>query len=157
MDGEWSFIDNDSFGLDWFIDDPFEQHHDQSLTQIQNQLPPQLVLPQMTPQPQPQPQQQEPVQLSGHPESQRTIFTLEFQREISQWFMQNMNTPMQTKDTEDYFITKYGLTRRQVKTAFNNRRQRVIVPFRLKYRNEIEQTVISQLQSLGLQLVRVDE
>jgi hypothetical protein len=64
---------------------------------------------------------------------------------------------MQTKETEDYFITKYGLTRRQVKTAFNNRRQRVIVPFRLKYRNQIQRTMNSQLQSLGLQFVCVDE
>jgi hypothetical protein len=165
MDGEWSFLDNDSFGFDWFIDDPFEHAHDQSLTQSQNQLPPQLALPQVTPQPLPQPQidfqqyeqQQKPDKLDHHPESQRTIFKFEFQREISRWFMQNINILLQTKDTEEDFIIKYELTRRQVKTAFNNRRQRMAVPFRLKYHKQIKQTVISQLQSLALQLVCADE
>jgi hypothetical protein len=34
--------------------------------------------------------------------------------------IQNMNIPLQTKEIEDDFILKYGLTHRWVKTAFNN-------------------------------------
>jgi hypothetical protein len=167
MDDEWSFLDNDSFGFGWFINDPFDHSHDQSLTQSQNQLPPQVELPRVTPQPLPrlQPQidfqeheqQQRPTQLYRHPQSQRTVFTLEFQREISRWFIQQISTPLQTKATENYFIVKYGLTRRQVKTAFNNRRQRLVVPFRLEHPKQIQQNVISQLESLELELVCVDE
>jgi hypothetical protein len=161
MDDEWSFLDSDSFGFDWFIDDPFEHFQNQSHTQSQNQLPPQVVLPQVTPQlrpqPQPQPQmdfqehkqQKRSTELYHHPESQRTVFTLEFQREISQWCMQNMTTPLRTKTTENYFIVKYRFTRRQVKTAFNDRRQRLVDPFRLEHQKQIQQTVIPQLQSLG--------
>jgi hypothetical protein len=55
---------------------------------------------------------QKPVKLRLHPENRRTVFTLEFQNEISECLIQNMNIPLQTKEIEDDFILKYGLTHR---------------------------------------------
>jgi hypothetical protein len=43
MNGEWSFVDSESFGFDWFMEDPCEQFHEQSIPESQNQLPSQLV------------------------------------------------------------------------------------------------------------------
>jgi hypothetical protein len=83
--------------------------------------------------------------------TQRGIFTKEAQIEMSNWITQNWECPFLKKEEEDYFCTKHGLTRRQVKTAFNNRRQRILAPFRLKGQQELlsRQQPVRRIGQLG--------
>jgi hypothetical protein len=50
--------------------------------------------------------------------------------EMNQWIIAHAARPYLTKEEVHYFMTKHGLTHRQVKIAFNNRRQRIIAPMR---------------------------
>jgi hypothetical protein len=69
---------------------------------------------------------------------------------MNKWILEHTKNPFLTKGDEDYFMTKYGLTRRQVKTACNNRRQRIIVPVRLAAAEELEQHFMTKLTLLGI-------
>jgi hypothetical protein len=53
----------------------------------------------------------------------RVSFSTEAHREINQWFAGHASHPYQTKEQEDLFMIKYGMSRSQVRTAFNNRRR----------------------------------
>jgi hypothetical protein len=64
--------------------------------------------------------------------------------EMNEWILANIANPFLTKDQEDYFATKYGITRRQVKVAFNNRRQRIVAPVRRKM-EEVQRNAQQQL------------
>jgi hypothetical protein len=50
--------------------------------------------------------------------------------EMNQWIITHAVRPYLTKQEVHYFMTKHGLTRRQVKIAFNNRRQQIIAQIR---------------------------
>jgi hypothetical protein len=84
---------------------------------------------------------------------QRQPISSQARCEMNQWVIDHANSPFLSKEKEDYFMEKYNLTRRQVKTAFNNRRQRIIVPSRRRVetlqRNFQEQFLI-QLAALGV-------
>jgi hypothetical protein len=74
----------------------------------------------------------------------------EAHREINDWIQQHMQHSFLTKADEDYFMAKYGIPRRQVKTAFNNRRQRIVTPIRSVMQKELQQCFLSQLAVLGV-------
>jgi hypothetical protein len=68
---------------------------------------------------------------------------------MNQWILHHLQCPFLTKADEKYFMVKYGITRRQVKTGFHNRRQRIITPMRSVKQNDIQQQIFSQLTSFG--------
>jgi hypothetical protein len=64
--------------------------------------------------------------------------------EMTEWIMEHLDDPWLTEKQEQYFSEKYGLTRRQVKMAFNNRRQRIVCPARRQV-EELQQKAQRQL------------
>jgi hypothetical protein len=88
-------------------------------------------------------------QNSNQVESRGTIST-EARREMNSWILKHINNPFLTKDEEDYFIIKFKLTRQQVKTAFNNRRQRMIGPRQFMTQQRVQQQFLNQLRTLGI-------
>jgi hypothetical protein len=73
--------------------------------------------------------------------------------EMNQWIMSHTSHPFLSNKDEEYFMGKYGLTRRQVRTAFNNRRQRIIAPSRRRMeavQRLIQQQAMTQLTALGV-------
>jgi hypothetical protein len=148
MDDEWFRFFDDVFQQDWFEHEQLTQTTDHKWTEIQTT--------ESTSQSQSQLQlqlqvdiqcpvhfthnktQNQSISHSGlHSERQRTTFPVEAQCELTDWIMKNHNCPFASKEVENHFIVKYGMTRKQVKTAFNNRRQRLLAPFRLKMQTTI--------------------
>jgi hypothetical protein len=72
--------------------------------------------------------------------------------EMNKWIIDHMKHPFLTKEEEEYFMAKYAITRRQVKTAFNNRRQRIVVPVRAAVQRDLEKQFLSQLTAIGIVL-----
>jgi hypothetical protein len=73
--------------------------------------------------------------------------------EMNQWVIDHAGNPFLSSETEEYFMGKYGLTRRQVKTAFNNRRQRIIAPSRRRMeevQRMFQERFLTQLAALGM-------
>jgi hypothetical protein len=62
--------------------------------------------------------------------------TKESGREMNQRILHYLQCPLLTKAEEDYFMINYGMMRRQVKTGFNNRRQRIIAPMHSMKQND---------------------
>jgi hypothetical protein len=71
-------------------------------------------------------------------------------REMNQWILHDLQCPFLTKVEESHFMVKYGMTRRQVKTGLNNRRQWIIAPMRLMKQNDLQQPIVSQLTAFGV-------
>jgi hypothetical protein len=88
-------------------------------------------------------------QASNEFESPGTI-SAEACREMNDWILSHIKNPFLTKNEEDYFIIKFNLTRKQVKTAFNNRRQRMIGPRRIETQRRFQQHILTQLARLGI-------
>jgi hypothetical protein len=61
--------------------------------------------------------------------SQRKEIT-DAQKEMKKWFREHLSDPYLTVEQEDFFLTKYGLTRKYVKTFFNNQRSRLMKQIR---------------------------
>jgi hypothetical protein len=76
--------------------------------------------------------------------------TKEACREMNQWSLYDLQCPFLTKAEENYFMVKYGMTCRQVKTAFHHRRQRIIAPMRSMEQNDLQQPIVSQLTAFGV-------
>jgi hypothetical protein len=68
----------------------------------------------------------------------RLVMPLEAHREMKNWILGNITRPFLTRDEENYFMAKYAMTRQQVRTAFNNRRQRVAGPIYAAARRQLE-------------------
>jgi hypothetical protein len=86
----------------------------------------------------------------GEESTQSGTVTKEAGREMNQWIRHHLQCPFLTKAGEEYFMTKYGITRRQVKTGFNNRRQRIIAPMRSVKQNELQHPILSLLAAFGV-------
>jgi hypothetical protein len=69
---------------------------------------------------------------------------------MNDWIRQHMQHPYLTKAYEDYFMAKSGISQRHVKTAFNNRRQRIIAPIRSVTQKELQQRFSNQFAALGV-------
>jgi hypothetical protein len=133
------------------------------------------------PQPQPQSQPQHPVAVYSHHQlqaqvqvqvavdpganfekaltgqaKQREKFTREARNEMRNWMKEHWESPYLRKEEENYFCAKYGLTRRQVKTAFNNRRQRILAPLRVKRERRTAPKSPHESISFGTGLPSVD-
>jgi hypothetical protein len=67
----------------------------------------------------------------------RILISEEANKEMSDWLIEHEKSPQLTRAEENFFMQKYGLTRREVKTAFNNRRQRVLPPLRVSRLSEL--------------------
>jgi hypothetical protein len=76
--------------------------------------------------------------------------TAEARREMTDWIIHHLPHPFLSKEQEDYFIIKYSLTRRQVKTGFSNRRQRIVAPMRSANAKEPQQQIIRQRIALAV-------
>jgi hypothetical protein len=63
------------------------------------------------------------------PRKKRVTISHEAAREMRTWLFEHRHYPRLTNLQESYFMQKYCLTRREVRTAFNNRRQRVLPRF----------------------------
>jgi hypothetical protein len=61
----------------------------------------------------------------------------EANKAMSDWLIEHENYPRLSKLEENSFMERYGLTRKEVKTAFNNRRQRVLPPLRVRHLSEL--------------------
>jgi hypothetical protein len=72
--------------------------------------------------------------------------------EMNAWVVDHIQNPFLTKEDEDYFMVKFSLARRQVKTAFNNRRQRIVAPARAAVQKQLQEQFIGQLAALGMAL-----
>jgi hypothetical protein len=137
MDCDWFWFDKDPSTRDCFEGYVFESIQDQKLANIEASFLPQnpesiaLSSPAIDPNP-PPPQSQDPGQPHPRLRRPRAVFPVEGHREMAQWLMENIDFPFATKEIENRFIAKYGMTRKQFRTAFNNRRQRLVPSFRLK-------------------------
>jgi hypothetical protein len=81
------------------------------------------------------PKEEPAAEVPGSPEPEnssrkRMSFPNEALMEMSRWIGEHLSDPFLSREEETFFMVKYGITRKQVKTAFNNRRQRLAVPFR---------------------------
>jgi hypothetical protein len=56
----------------------------------------------------------------------RKTFSDEAHQAINLWLKMNLQHPYMTKGQEDWFIARYSMTRSELRTALNNRRQRFI-------------------------------
>jgi hypothetical protein len=56
----------------------------------------------------------------------RKTFSDEAHQAINIWLKENIRHPYMKKEQEDWFIATYNLTRSQLRTALNNRRQRFV-------------------------------
>jgi hypothetical protein len=73
-----------------------------------------------------------PPESPSEPARKRTSFPDEAQVEMSRWIRDHFTDPFLSREEETAFMVKYGITRKQVKTAFNNRRQRLAAPVRVR-------------------------
>jgi hypothetical protein len=73
--------------------------------------------------------------------------------EMSKWILSHLPDPFLAKEDENYFMAKYAMSRKQVKTAFNNRRQRVAGPFRTLRENLTQKFIPGQFSPGGFQAV----
>jgi hypothetical protein len=87
-------------------------------------------------------------------EDGRKSISAEAQLEMNEWITEHIRHPFLTTEEEDYFMAKYGITRRQVKTALNNRRQRIVTPIRLAAQRELQEQFLNQLTAIGIPLPR---
>jgi hypothetical protein len=72
----------------------------------------------------------------------RVEFSVEAREEMSNWVCEHLQHPFLTREMEDYFMLKYNMTRKQVKTAFNNRRQRIRFQQRERYQPQLNELFI---------------
>jgi hypothetical protein len=81
----------------------------------------------------------------------RSKFPLEAQLDMVKWIYSHLANPFLAKEDEDYFIAKYGMTRAQVKTAFNNRRQRLVGRLQLMREKQNWEFLATQAAAAGFQ------
>jgi hypothetical protein len=86
------------------------------------------------------------------PKASRVRFSPKAQREISTWIIEHLQDSRLTREEENYFMTKYGATREQIKTAFNNLRQRIATPLKLMHQEQRQQMFLQQLIVTGPQI-----
>jgi hypothetical protein len=158
---------NDSFSfLDFFSDDQSPQRSSSATavatpspvasTALPNPFCQEIVLPESSKQQQGHEQQNLPrVQnKSGmtSPKASRVCFSPEAQREMSTWIVEHLQDSRLTREEENYFMTKYGATRKQIRTAFNNRRQRIATPLKVMHQEQRRQMFLQQLIVAGAQI-----
>jgi hypothetical protein len=149
MDGEWFSFSPEHIGSDWFNDDPLESSQDQRLVEIQELILAMSAVPQIIQETE-QPKPRETREFGLRSERSRTVFSAAAQREMEKWMTTNADHPFPTQEIEDRFILKYGMTRKQVKTAFNNRRQRLIPALRLKWQAQSKESSATFFPASGL-------
>jgi hypothetical protein len=86
------------------------------------------------------------------PKASRVRFSPETQREMSIWIIEHLQNSRLTREEENYFMTKYGATREQIRTAFNNRRQRIATSLKLMHQEQRRQMFLQQLFVAGAQI-----
>jgi hypothetical protein len=65
--------------------------------------------------------------------------TTKADRKMNQWILHHLQCPFLTKTEEDYFMSKYGMMHRQVKTECKNRKQRIIASMRSMKQNDLQE------------------
>jgi hypothetical protein len=85
------------------------------------------------------------------PRASRVRFSPEAQREMKTWIIEHLQDSRLTREEENHFMTKYRATRKQIRTAFNNRRQRIVNPLQLMYQQQRQQMLLQQLIAAGAQ------
>jgi hypothetical protein len=58
--------------------------------------------------------------------------------EMTEWVLGHESYLRPTRADENYFMQKYGLTRYEVKTAFKNRRRRIVRPTGLEFVSRLD-------------------
>jgi hypothetical protein len=86
------------------------------------------------------------------PRASRVCFSPEAQKEMNTWIIEHIHDSRLTSEEENHFMTKYGVTRKQIRTAFNNRRQRIVNPLKLMYQKQRQQMLLQQLTAFGAQI-----
>jgi hypothetical protein len=122
MDDEWFSFAEGLFGEDWFEEKDLLQRQSESAKD-----PPSPIL-----SPGHETQPQGSLHIVCHSKRQRAVFPVQAHRELADWIMTHGDFPFAPREVENHFITKYSMTRKQVKTAFNNRRQRLPIPVQSK-------------------------
>jgi hypothetical protein len=140
MDDEWFSFAEDLFGQDWL--------EEKDLTQIQSESA--IDPPSPIPSPRHETQPQGSLHIECHSKRQRAVFPVQAHRELANWILTHRDFPFASREVENHFITKYSMTRQQVKTAFNNRRQRLLIPLQSKSQQPFDLPDSTRVEPMSL-------